>query len=174
MDKRKFMQSVAVAAMGFAYPSVHAQQAKPQASPPQKYSLSGIDSSAKPIRLDDYAGKACLVSFFTSGCNLCSNDLKLMREFYAGNKTRNFVLLGVNMDANKTDFMQYMNLIALSVPATQRFPIVWRNAPAHNDSFGTITKKPTHFVLDKTHKLVVRREGVFQPDDWDELWTNLA
>jgi peroxiredoxin len=168
------MQSVAGAAMGFAYPSLYAQQAKPPAAPPQKYSLTGIDSSGKLVKLDDYAGKVCLVSFFTSGCNLCSNDLKLMREFYAANKARNFVLLGVNVDDSKNDFMQYMDVIALSVPAAQRFPIVWRNAPVHKDSFGAITKKPTHFVLDKTHKLAVRREGVFQPDDWDELWSNLS
>ncbi len=90
------------------------------------------------------------------------------------NKARNFVLLGVNMDDNKNDFMEYMRVVALSIPAEQRFPIVWRNAPQHQDSFGPVTKKPTHFVLDKSHKIVTRREGIFQPSDWDDLWSGLS
>lgn len=169
MNKRKFMQYVAASALGTAYLPSHAQTAQDH-----KYSLVGTDVNAKPVRLDDFAGKVCLVSFFTAGCNLCSHDLKLMREFYVGNKARNFVLLGVNIDSSKEDFTQYMHLISLSIPADQRFPIVWRNAPDHKDTFGPVIKKPTHFVLDKTHKLMLQREGAFQPSDWDELWSTLS
>jgi hypothetical protein len=115
-----------------------------------------------------------LVSFFTAGCNLCTKDLKLMREFYVANKARGFVLLGVNIDEKKEDFTQYMNLISLSIPPDQRFPIVWRNTSGHKDSFGAIVRKPTHFVLDKAHNQVTRREGSFLPDDWDNLWTTLT
>ena len=58
--------------------------------------------------------------------------------------------------------------------AEQRFPIVWRGAPGHKDSFGEIVKKPTHFVLDRVHRPVLRRDGAFQPNDWDDLWTLLG
>lgn len=171
MDRRTFLQYAAASALTAAFPLAFAQQ------PPKAaihHTLTGIDSDAKPVALDEFAGKVCLVSFFTAGCNLCTHDLRLMREFYMGNRKRNFVLLGVNMDEKKDDFMQYMKLISLSIPANQRFPIVWRNAPGHQDSFGTIARTPTHFVLDKAHKQVLRREGTFQPTDWDDLWTSLA
>ncbi len=171
MDKRTFMQYMAAGALGAVALQGFAQEQK---KPVIRHTLSGFDSDAKPVSLDDFAGKVCLVSFFTAGCNLCTNDLRLMREFYMGNMKRNFVLLGVNIDAKKEDFKQYMQLISLSVPAEQRFPIIWRNAPGHQDSFGAIAKKPTHFVLDKAHRQVVRREGPFQPTDWDDLWTSLA
>jgi peroxiredoxin len=170
MNKRKFIQYVAASALGSVYLPGHAQQSNRD----HIYSLAGLDINTKSINLNDFVGKVCLVSFFTAGCNLCSHDLKLMREFYVGNRTRNFVLLGVNIDSSKEDFTQYMHLIELSVPVDQRFPIVWRNAPGHKDTFGTVTKKPTHFVLDKTHKLTLRREGVFQPGDWDNLWSALT
>lgn len=171
MDKRRFMQYMAAGALGATSLSALSQQAK---KPVIRHTLAGFDASAKPVSLDDFAGKVCLVSFFTAGCNLCTNDLRLMREFYMGNMKRNFVLLGVNIDEKKDDFTQYMQLISLSVPTEQRFPIVWRNAPEHQDSFGPIVKKPTHFVLDKAHRQVLRREGQFQPTDWDDLWTSLA
>jgi len=81
-------------------------EAKPEAKPDVKnelkvLSLTGLDSEGKTVKLSDYLGKTVLVSFITSGCNLCSRDLKLMREFYAGNAKKNFVLLTVNMDQNK-------------------------------------------------------------------------
>lgn len=138
-------------------------------------SLTGYDSAAdKLIRLEDFAGKVCLVSFFTSGCNLCNNDLKLMREFYLSNKSKAFMLLGVNLDALKTDFQDYMRLIGISVPKEQSFPILWRGGPETVDNFGPIGRKPTHFALTKDHKLSFKREGSFQPVDWDKLWTDIG
>ena len=169
MNKRNFMQYVAASAFG-----ADSLPSRAQSAQDQKFSLLGTDINAKPVKLNDFAGKVCLVSFFTAGCNRCTHDLKLMREFYVANKARNFVLLGVNIDSSKEDFAQCMRLIARSVPADQRFPIVWRNAPEHKDTFGPVTRKPTHFVIDKTHKLTLRREGTFQPGDWDNLGSTLS
>jgi peroxiredoxin len=135
--------------------------------------LQGTDGSGKKIDLKDYLGKTVLVSFFTAGCALCTRDLKLMREFYVGNSKRNFVLLGVNIDDNKADFDSYNQLIALAVPKEQRFPMVWRNAPDHKDNFGPITRQPTHFVINAQNEFIFKREGTFQPDDWDNLWASL-
>jgi peroxiredoxin len=173
MDRRTFIQAGAtgmlMAAGGFTLAAE-----TPPAIPVIRHTLEGFDNQNKPVSLDDYAGKVCLVSFFTAGCNLCMHDLKLMREFNMDNRTRNFVLIGVNIDERKEDYLDYMRLISLSVPADQRFPIVWRNAPKHQDSFGKIAKKPTHFILDKAHRQVLRREGAFQPSDWDDLWASLS
>ena len=135
--------------------------------------MQGLDAIGKKIELSDFLGKTVLVSFFTAGCNLCTRDLKLMREFYVGNSKNNFVLLGVNIDQNKKDFDEYNQLIALAVPKEQRFPMLWRNAPGHKDSFGVITHQPTHFVLSPKNEFIFKREGSFEPDDWDNLWASL-
>ena len=174
MDKRAFLRACTATTLVTAMqPLVHAQA--PAATPPgPRHTLSGTNSDGRPVALADYAGKVCLVSFFTAGCALCVNDLRLMREFYANNRQRDFVLLGVNMDDKSADFMQYIELLKVSVPAEQRFPIAWRNAAGHQDSFGAITRRPTHYVLNRQHQQVLRREGNFQPTDWDDLWTSRA
>lgn len=170
MNKRKFIVSLAAASLALAHTALFAQTGKDT----HAFSLLGMDANGKKLELSDFLGKTLLVSFFTAGCNLCTRDLKLMREFYVGNVKRNFVLLAINIDQDKKDFEAYSQLIALAVPKEQRFPMVWRNAPGHRDNFGTITRQPTHFVINAKNQLVFKREGSFQPDDWDNLWESLG
>jgi len=167
MDRRHFLQSAAVAAatLTAGMPSAFATGLK--------QSMIGTDSDGRPFDLANYAGKTTLVSFFTAGCTLCSHDLKLMREFYVGNRNKNFALIGVNVDAKKEDYVEYAHLISLTIPADQRFPLIWRNAPDHADTFGPVSRQPTHFVLNKDLELVFKREGTFQPQDWDQVWAKL-
>ena len=172
MDRRSFVHTLTAAGLTLASPLSFSQTAPSTA--PQKQSLVGVDAKGAAINLESYAGKIVLVSFFTAACPLCTHDLKLMREFYERNKTRQFALLGVNVDARKEDFMEYAHVVDLSVSAGQRFPMIWRNAPQHADTFGPIVKQPTHFVLDRNLQQILKREGTFQPDDWDMLWTRLG
>jgi peroxiredoxin len=169
MNRRRFLPTLAAGAGTLAVPGAFAQSA-----PALQHALSGTDHHGKPVDLQAYAGKICLVTFFSAGCAPCGADLKLIRDFHVANKARNFVMLGVNLDNSKDDYMNYMRIVELSLAPDQRFPIAWRNAPNHTDSFGTITRKPTHFVLDRTHKQVLKREGLFQPNDWDDLWLSLG
>jgi hypothetical protein len=170
MNKRQFMHAMTLAGIGIASSPLFAQTPKE----PQKFSLQGIDGNGKKLDLADFLGKTVLVSFFTAGCSLCARDLKLMREFYVGNSKKNFVLLAVNIDQDMKDFETYNQLIALAIPVEQRFPTVWRNAPGHKDNFGTISRQPTHFVINAKNQFVFKREGTFQPADWDNLWESLG
>ncbi|MBC7404322.1 MAG: redoxin domain-containing protein [Cytophaga sp.] len=170
MQKRQFIKTISATALGLACAPLFAQSPKE----PQKFSLQGIDVNGKKLDLNDFLGKTVLVSFFTAGCSLCTRDLKLMREFYVGNAKRNFVLLAINTDENKKDFDTYNQLIELAIPKEQRFPTVWRNAPEHKDNFGVISRQPTHFVINAKSQFVFKREGTFQPNDWDNLWESLG
>jgi peroxiredoxin len=165
MNRRNFLHAAAATALAASYPTSFAA--------PIKQSMIGVDSDGKPFDLANYAGKVCLVSFFTSACNLCTHDLKLMREFYFDNRAKNFSLVGVNIDARREDFAEYSHLISLTIPAEHRFPLVWRNSPQHADSFGPIKSQPTHFVLNRNQEQEFKREGSFQPADWDLLWSKL-
>lgn len=168
MKRREFLQTLGATAGGLALPGLAAAQTK--ATP---FVLKGADVDGKAVNLQDHIGKACLVSFFTAECIPCTNDLRLMREFFGENKARNYVNIGVNMDVDRASIADYMWLIKKAIPVAQHFPIAWRNAKGHVDNFGTISSQPTHFVLDKQHKLVLRRNGIFKPGDWDDLWSNL-
>lgn len=170
MNKRQFIQTMAAASLGLTGTSLFAQTSKEV----QKFNLHGTDVDGKKLDLTDFLGKTVLVSFFTAGCSLCTRDLKLMREFYVGNSKRNFVLLAVNIDQDLKDFETYNQLVNLAIPKEQRFPTVWRNAPGHKDSFGVISRQPTHFVINPKSQLVFKREGTFQPTDWDNLWESLG
>lgn len=170
MNKRNFLANLTAAGLALTCAPLFAQTGKDA----HAFTLLGMDANGKKLELSDFLGKTVLVSFFTAGCNLCTRDLKLMREFYVGNVKRNFVLLAINIDQDKRDFEAYTQLIALAVPKEQRFPMVWRNAPGHKDNFGTVTRQPTHFVINAKNQLVFKREGSFQPDDWDNLWESLG
>ncbi|MFZ6735183.1 TlpA family protein disulfide reductase [Undibacterium sp. Ji42W] len=170
MNKTKLLSILTAATLAVASFSAAAQAGKDS----QQMSFQGAELNGKKLAISDYAGKTLLVSFFTAGCNLCARDLKLMREFYVSNMKRNFVLLAINIDADKKDFDSYVQLINLAVPAEQRFPIIWRNAPGYKDNFGTIVSQPTHFVINPKGQLVLKREGSFQPNDWDNLWESLG
>lgn len=168
MQRRDFLRGAAAGLL------VLPQLAIAQKKTSQEFVLKGVDVAGKAVNLRDYKGKSCLVSFFTAQCIPCTNDLRLMREFYGDNKSRNYVNIGVNMDVDKESLAEYVALIKLAIPSSQHFPIAWRNAKGHSDNFGAITSEPTHFVLNKEHKLVTRRNGIFKPADWDDLWTDLG
>ncbi|MBC3908791.1 TlpA family protein disulfide reductase [Undibacterium umbellatum] len=170
MKKAKLLSAITATVLAIASFSAAAQANKDT----QQMSFQGAELNGKKIALSDYAGKTLLVSFFTAGCNLCARDLKLMRDFYNRNVKRNFVLLAINIDADKKDFDSYVQLINLAVPVEQRFPIIWRNTPGYKDNFGTIVNQPTHFVINPKGQLVLKREGTFQPNDWDNLWESLG
>ncbi len=171
MDRRTWMQLTAAGLLSTMSSTLLAENSAKDVPP---LMMQAMDANGRKLALSDFLGKTLLVSFFTAGCNLCSRDLKLMREFYVSNMKRNFVLLGVNIDQNKADFDQYNQFISLAIPADQRFPLVWRNAPGHNDNFGLITRQPTHFVINAKNEFIFKREGSFQPEDWDNLWTSLG
>ncbi|MEB0229766.1 MULTISPECIES: redoxin domain-containing protein [unclassified Undibacterium] len=170
MNRRKFIHTATLSSVAISSSSLFAQEKKEAVT----FTMQSTDINGKPLKLTDFIGLTVLVSFFTSGCNLCTRDLKLMREFYVGNANRKFVLLAINIDQDKRDFDTYNQLVSLAIPKEQRFPTVWRNAPGHKDNFGTIVKQPTHFVLNAQNQFIFKREGTFLPDDWDNLWLSLS
>ena len=169
MDRRKILRFGTAGVLCSLAPGVFAGDDK--AVP--VLTLQGVDINGNKIALTDFLGRTVLVSFFTAGCNLCTRDLKLMREFYVENSRHNFILLGVNIDRNKADFEEYNQLIAMAVPKDQRFPMVWRNGSAYKDNFGPITRQPTHFVINPNNEFVFKREGSFESEDWNNLRASL-
>lgn len=180
MKRRQFLGRAAAGSAVIALPSwVSAQAAaakagaKPAAAKASPYVLKSFDVYGKAINLTDHVGKSVLVSFFTVECIKCINDLRLMREFYGDNKKRNYVNIAVSLDGDRAALKEYMELLRKTIPAERIFPIAARDSRGHTDNFGAIKSLPTHFLLDREHQLVMRRDGIFRADDWDELWTSL-
>lgn len=140
----------------------------------QNIALIGADSLGKKLDLKAFAGKTILVSFYTAGCSVCARDLKLMREFYRDNAAKNFVLIGINTDKKRSDFDNYSAILELNTPKNQKFPLIWRDGLEKLDGFGKIKTDPTHFVINSKGEIVLRREGTFKAEDWDNLWEWLS
>lgn len=151
----------------------YSAQTKPIAQTAQP-KLIGSDSNGGKFDLKNYAGKTVLVSFYGAACTVCERDLKLMREFYRDNAAKKFVLVGVNIDKTKSDFETYAKIVALSTPKNQQFPLLWRGNLSSLEGFGMITTGPVHFVINSKGDLLLRRDGTFKGEDWDNLWESLS
>lgn len=136
--------------------------------------LEGVDiSNGKPVYLQQYKNQTVLLAFFSAGCDACVYNLKLIREFYKANKKSNFAVIGVGLDKKVEHFKNYANLVNSTTPKDEQFPLLWRNAAGYKDNFGTIRKDPTVMVINKNGEIVLKREGIIQDADWDDLWTSL-
>ncbi len=164
LSRRQALSSAAVLALQLASGGVLAATS-------QKHTLSGVDVAGKPVRLQDLAGRVVMVSFVTGDCAVCASELRLMREFYSANQSRGFMQLAVSLDRRGQDYRQLAQFMLTGAPAPHRFPMVWRHDPAHQDSFGTLARTPTHVMLDRQGTEVRRRQGGMEAGDWDELWT---
>lgn len=154
--------------------SINSEAKEPQTTSATTVSFTAIDKNGKKIQLKDFLGKTVLLTFYKAGCTVCARDLKLMRDFYRNNVHNNFVLIGVNLDTSKTDFDLYKRLVELTISKEEQFPLVWRFDKQHTDSFGSISFDPTHFVISSSGQLILKREGTFLSNDWDNLWEQLG
>lgn len=168
MYKILLKSSLIALAISFCDP-IFAQQIKT----PSKLELVGTDYRGKKIDLRDYAGKTILVSFYSAGCSVCARDLKLMREFYRDNNAKNFVLIGVNTDKTKANFDLYTQILAASIPKNQQFSLIWRGNADALTGFGQMNVDPSHYLISPQGQIILKREGTFKAEDWDNLWESL-
>lgn len=166
MEKRRFLQSCAIAALSSPAGYVLSQTKVEN----KQYNLQGKDLEGKKINIADMSDKVLLVSFFSLENPAVMRDLKLMREFYSGNMMRKYMQLAVSVDQNRRELDTYNDMVLKSIPIEQRFPILHRYSAEHKDNFGNMLKVPTHFALDKNQQLVFKREGLFRGEDWNNLW----
>ncbi len=122
MQKRAFLHTLAGAAAALIGTPLLAQPkpARSAALPTQAQTLVGVDHHGRKVDLDDHAGRMCLVTFFTFDCNLCFEDLQLMRQFHQGDKEKPFSQLAVCMDERRQDYLEYMRMLEQTIP---RVPI---------------------------------------------------
>ena len=172
--KKHFFVALAIGISALlAQTPAHSAQSK-AVTQSNQIKLIGTDSNGANFDLKNYAGKTVLVSFYGAACTVCERDLKLMREFYRDNAAKKFVLVGVNIDKTKSDFETYAKIVALSTPKNQQFPLLWKGNLNSLDGFGNVSTGPVHFVINSKGELILRRDGTFKGEDWDNLWESLA
>lgn len=110
------------------------------------------DSNGKLIELNKINTNKTLVIFYASWCPHCNELLPKISELYESTKDRNFEVIAVSIDTNKTDWMNFIT----------RNKLNWINvcdlkgwsSPAANEYYLYAT--PSMFVIDNQRKIIAK------------------
>lgn len=131
--------------------------------------LVGRLLDGRPYSLAQDRGKAMLVFFWSSRCAVCHDKMPELRANYEAWRDKGFQLLAIGIDRDRSELATYDSLVNRTVPASQKFPILWRGDPAHRDTFGVIERTPTSFILDRQGLQVKEIRGRIDPALWDDM-----
>lgn len=150
-------------------PALSAGTALPLGAATRVPELEGTAANGQRLRLAGLRGRVVLVFYWSTGCAVCRDKMRELRANLAGWKEQPFTLLGVNMDARQQDFNAYEQLVAQTVPATQRFVSLWSGGPDFHDSMGTPPSLPSACLINQQGALVERYSGRIPPEAWDRI-----
>lgn len=150
------------AALAAAIPAVSAQPAAPPA-------LTARTFDGKPFDLASLKGKVVLLMFWSTDCAVCRDKMPELRANHEGWKGRPFELVLVSTDKRMEDVVAYEQVIARTVPKSQRFVQLWTGDAAYRDSIGKPAALPYTLLLDKAGRIVERYTGRVPAEAWDRI-----
>lgn len=163
--------SVAEVALAQGAPSpvlpqvLHAVSAPTQR--PAQLRGTALDGSAVDIQA--LRGKVVLVVYWSTDCAVCRDLMPELRRNVAGWKDQPFALVGVSFDARREDALTYAQLMATLVPASMRFPTLWKGDPGFLNTLGTPDLLPGAWLLDKQGHVVERFQGRIPAEAWNRI-----
>ena len=124
--------------------------------------LAGADGSA--IRLSQLKGNVVLLNVWATWCGPCRLELPVVQKMYDHYSDRNFVVLAVNIDADRARIEPFLKKFNLSLP-------IYYAAP---DEAAAMTAMgiPSTFILAPDRTLVDRAVG-YSPDV-EERWKQVV
>jgi thiol-disulfide isomerase/thioredoxin len=115
--------------------------------------LAGADGSS--VRLSQLKGNVVLLNVWATWCGPCRLELPVVQKIYDRYSDRNFVVLAVNIDADRKRIEPFLKRYNLSLP-------VYYAAP---EEAGAMTAMgiPSTFILGPDRSLIDRAVG-YSPD----------
>ncbi len=126
----------------------------------QTLSLTGKDSKGNTISVDAYRGKVVLVHYWATWCGPCKQDISVLKDMQTKYGKENVMLIGVNVDNDRTQLDAYMAENNLAWP--QLYAPGGLDSPLAN-AFGILTL-PTMILADKEGKVVNRNLNAGEVD----------
>lgn len=158
---------ISLAATTFLSPALAQAAAAPAAAAPQ---LQGRTLDGKLFSLAELRGKVVLVYYWRTDCPVCRSIMSELRANYDGWQGKPFELVAVNLDARRSDLVDYEKVIATTVPTRQRFPSLWSGEAGHADGLrGKSTALPLSVIIDAKGQVVSRHEGRIPGEAWDRI-----
>ncbi|WP_199139345.1 TlpA disulfide reductase family protein [Pedobacter sp. ASV12] len=114
------------------------------------FTINGLDG--KPVHLADFKGKYVLLDFWASWCGPCRNENPNVVKAYNKYKNRNFTILGISLDKDKSAWEQ----------AIKQDGLTWNHAGELKDFEGPTVRLyqveaiPSSFLLDPNGKIVAK------------------
>jgi peroxiredoxin len=114
--------------------------------------FSQADPDGKLISLESFRGKYVLIDFWASWCNPCRAENPNVVSTYNKYKSKNFEILGVSLDNNKTRWLNAIEEDNLTWAQVSDLKY-WRNEVAIQYGVSSI---PANFLLDKDGKIIAK------------------
>ncbi len=152
--RRTFLALALAAAFG-----ARAAAEQPQAAPTFP-DLEFVGAEGGSVRLSQLKGNVVLLNVWATWCGPCKQELPLVQKMYDTYSDRNFVVLAVNIDAERKRVAPFLKQFNISIP-------VYYAAP---EDAGPLTAQgiPSTFILAPDRTLIDRVVG-FSPQ-WEDRW----
>ena len=85
-----------------------------QRTPAPGFSLES--RAGKQLSLADYQGQVVMINFWASWCAPCRQEMPILEALYQRYESLGFTLLGVNVDENSEQAIEYLQEVTVSFP----------------------------------------------------------
>ncbi|WPQ61482.1 AhpC/TSA family protein [Chitinophaga sancti] len=116
--------------------------------------FSQSDTTGKIIKLSDFRGKYVLVDFWASWCKPCRAENPNLVKAYNKFKDKNFTILGVSLDDEKTQRAWTAAVQKDGLPWTQVSEL--KGFEGNAAKLYGITAIPSNFLIDPTGKIIAK------------------
>jgi len=117
------------------------------------FQLTTLDGTT--VTSDQLRGKVVLLNFWASWCPPCRFEMPGFQSVYDENKGKDFVVLGVSMDAGSADGVKrYLTENHISYPVAMATGDIV-------ESYGGVNLLPTSFLIDKQGRIRNQVQGIF-------------
>jgi peroxiredoxin len=119
------------------------------------------DLSGKPLALSDFRGKVVFVTFWTTWCPSCREDLQTIQKLYNDSDKEKFVILAVNLQEKRNEIKAFAEKHGFT------FPILLDGANEVGRKY-VVRAIPVTFLVDQEGNVVAKVLGV-REWKWDDL-----
>ena len=117
----------------------------------RRIELDGTTIGGKSFKLSQLRGRPVVIHYWATWCEPCKQDMKLLNQLQARHKRAGLTLVGINVDARRSDAEAFLNVNRL--PWIQLFEEGGLESSRLSKAFGVQTL-PTMMLIDKTGTVV--------------------
>ncbi len=115
--------------------------------------LNPNSSGYKNISLNALKGKVVIVNFWATWCPPCRAEIPNLVSFYNKNKSKNFVIVGVNVNVTKGGVRQFIHQYKIN------YPVVYATSKVLSE-YGGISEIPQTFFVSKNGIIALHWTGL--------------